>query len=164
MNNKHIKEILDNTPLRNLSKIELESIQIHVETCAACRRAYAAAQLSALLITGRAAEAEQNALNANPFFQTRVLAAWREQQTAAGWSLSRLWRATGAIVASMAATTAALAALTFFAPAADIVNQPTAAVVPYSAETVVFEPDQNDGQITNDQIINAIYEDEDEGK
>ena len=161
--NEHITETLDNMPLASLSAVELETIRVHVETCAGCRRAYAAAQLSALLITERVAEAEQHALNANPFFQTRVLAAWREQQAAGSWSLSRLWKATGALVASMAATTAALAALTFFVPSSDIANQQTA-VVPYSAETVVFEQDQNDGQITNDQVINAIYENDDEGK
>ena len=63
----------------------------------------------------------------------------------------------------MAATTAALAVLTFVAPATDTTNQQTAAIVPYSAESVVLDQDQ-DNQITNDQVISAIYADDDEGK
>ena len=88
-------------------------------------------------------------------------------RTASGsWRLEfrRLWSATGAIVASMAATTAALAVLTFVAPADNTTNQRIAAVVPYSAETVVLDQDQDDNQLTNDQVINAIYADDDEGK
>jgi hypothetical protein len=65
----------------------------------------------------------------------------------------------------MAATTAALAVLTFVAPATDTTNQQTmAAVLPSSAETVVLDQDQDNNQITNDQVINAIYADDDEGK
>ena len=149
MKDNHIIDILDNTPLANISANELRTIHAHIEACADCRRAF---------------EAAQNSLNANPFFQTRVLAAWREQQASAGvWSFRRLWSATGAIVASMAATTAALAVLTFVAPATDTTNQQTAAIVPYSAESVVLDQDQ-DNQITNDQVISAIYADDDEGK
>ena len=75
-----------------------------------------------------------------------------------------MWSATGAIVASMAATTAALAVLMFVAPATNTMNQQTAALVPYSAESVVLDQDQDDNQITNDQVIGAIYADDDEGK
>jgi len=165
MNNNHITNILDNTPLADLSESELQTIQAHAATCVDCERALAAASISALLIKSRTSEAAEHTLNANPFFETRVLAAWREQQVAPGdWSFRRLWNATGAIVASMAATTAALAVLTFLAPADNATNQQIAAVVPYSAETVVLDQDQDDNQLTNDQVINAIYADDDEGK
>jgi hypothetical protein len=165
MKDNHIADILDNTPLADLSDSELQAIQAHAATCVDCERAFAAASISALLIKERTSEAAQHTLNANPFFETRVLAAWREQQASVGaWSLRRLWNATGAIVASMAATTAALAVLTFVAPADNATNQQIAAVVPYSAETVVLDQDQDDNQWTNDQVINAIYADDDEGK
>lgn len=165
MKDNHITGILDNTPLADLSDSELQTIHAHTATCVDCERALAAASISALLIKSRASEAAQHTLNANPFFETRVLAAWREQQAAPGdWSFRRLWNATGAIVASMAATTAALAVLTFVAPADNATNQQIAAVVPYSAETVVLDQDQDDNQLTNDQVINAIYADDDEGK
>jgi len=165
MNDNHITDILDNAPVANLSESELQTIRAHVSTCAECERAFAAAQLSALLMKERTSEAAQSAFDANPFFQTRVLAAWREQQTSAGaWSLRRLWNATGALVASMAATTAVLAVLAFAAPSADSTTQVQAAVLPYSAESVVLDQDQDNKQLTNDQVINAIYADDDEGK
>jgi hypothetical protein len=165
MKDNHIADILDNAPLADFSESELRTIHAHAGTCADCARSLEAAEISAVLIKERISEAAQHTLNANPFFQTRVLAAWREQQASVGaWSLRRLWNATGAIVASMAATTAALAVLTFVAPADNATNQQIAAVVPYSAETVVLDQDQDDNQLTNDQVINAIYADDDEGK
>ena len=163
--NNHITNILDETPFASLSEKDLQAIRSHVTACADCARGFQAAQISALLLRERGSEAAENSLNANPFFKTRVLAAWREQQSTAGvWSFRRLWNATGAVVASMAATTAALAVLTFVVPGNDTTDQQTAALVPYSAETVVLEQYQNDNQLTNDQIINAIYADDDEGK
>ena len=63
----------------------------------------------------------------------------------------------------MAATTAALAVLTFVAPSSDTMNQPTAALVPYSAETVVLDQSDND-QVTDDQVLSALYADDDEGR
>jgi len=161
----HITEILDNAALAELTEADTRAIHDHVAACPGCAQAFQAAQISALLMKERAVAADESVRQANPFFQTRVLAAWREQQTgAAAWSFRRLWSATGAIVASMAATTAALAVLTFVAPATDTNDQQTAALVPYSAETVVLDQDQDDNQLTNDQVINAIYADDDEGK
>jgi len=91
-----------------------------------------------------------------------VLAAWREQQAAPGdWSFRRLWSATGAIVASMAQRRSARSA-DVCGPADNATNQQIAAVVPYSVETVVLDQDQDDNQLTNDQVINAIYADDDE--
>jgi hypothetical protein len=165
MNTSHITDILDNTPLAELSDTESRAIRDHVTVCGECERAFQAARISAILMKERTAAAAENVLQANPFFQTRVLAAWREQQAEVpGWSFRRLWNATGAMVASMAATTAALAVLTFVVPATDTSDQQTAALVPYSAETVVLEQDQDDNQLTNDQVISAIYADDDEGK
>ena|ERR1041385_2745801 len=164
MNTNHITEILDNARLADLSAAELRTIRTHVAECPGCAQAFEAAQISSLLMRERTSEAAESAFNANPFFQTRVLAAWREQQSSVGvWTFRRLWTATGAIVASMAATTAALAVLTFVVPASDTTNQQIAAIVPSSAETVILEQDQND-QISNDQVINAIYAGDDEGK
>jgi len=163
MNDSHITELLDNTPWASLSEVELQTIRAHAADCVDCAHAFAAAQLSAMLLQERTSEAAESALNANPFFQTRVLAAWREQQAAGGaWSLRRLWNTTGALVASMAATTAMLAVFAFAAPS-ETTNQVQAAVVPYSAESVVLDQEQDDNQMTNDQVIGAVY-DADEDK
>ena len=163
MNHTHITDILDNEPLASLSEAELQTIRVHVANCIDCARAFEAAERIAMLLKERTSEAAENSLTANPFFQTRVLAAWREQQLTGGaWSLRRLWNTTGALVASMAATTAMLAVLAFAAPS-ETTTQVQAAVVPYSAESVVFDQDQDDNQMTNDQVIGAVY-DADEDK
>ena len=155
MHDKHIQPILDNTPLAALSESELRTIRAHIANCAGCAQAFEAAQLSSLLMKQRASEAAQSTLNANPFFQTRVLAAWREQQER-GWSLGRLWKATGVLVSSMVLTTAALAALTFVVPAEE--SPAPTAVASRSAESVMF--DQSEEEITNEQALNAIYDDD----
>jgi len=155
----HIKHILDNTPLAALSETDRQAIRAHTASCADCARAFEAARISTLLLNERAGETNANALNASPFFQTRVLAAWREQQATAGvWNLRRLWNATGGLVSSMAATTAVLAALTFVVPAEESTAMQTAALIPSSAETVVF--DESDEEITNEDVLSAIYDEE----
>ena len=164
MNNNHITDMLDSSSLRNLSERDLLAIRAHIEGCVQCHRAYEAAQISALLVKECADEAVENFGSVNPFFQTRVLAAWREQQAIMSVSaFRRLWSTTGALFASMAATTAALAALTLFVPSSEPASQQTAALVPYSAEAVVLDQDQ-DSQLTDDQTLSAIYADDDEGK
>jgi hypothetical protein len=163
MRDNHIIEIIDSKPFASLSETELATIRTHVTSCVSCSRAYDAAQISALLIKEHTDEAVQNSLDANPFFQTRVMAAWRERREANVSALRRLWNSTGALVTTMAATTAALAVLAFVAPSSDTINQPTAALVPYSAESVVLDQSDND-QVTDDQVLNAIYSDDDEGR
>ena len=160
----HITEILDNTPFAELTESDLSTLRAHAADCNDCAQAFAAARLSAVLLQERVSEVAEQAANANPFFQTRVMAAWREQQAGSAWSFRRMWSATGALVASMAATTAALGVLMFVAPATNTSDQQTAALVPYSAESVVLGSDRDENQLTNDQVISAIYDDDDEGK
>lgn len=163
MKDNHITEILDSKPFASFSETELATMRTHAAGCASCSHAFEAAQISALLIKERADEAAQNSLDANPFFQTRVMAAWRERQQTNVSALRRLWNSTGALVTTMAATTAALAVLTFVAPSSETISQPTAALVPYSAESVVLDQSDND-QVTDDQVLSAIYSDDDEGR
>jgi hypothetical protein len=158
MDKNHITKILDDKPLTALSESELAVMRAHIAGCNDCARSFEAAQLSGLLLKERTSEAAQSALNANPFFQTRVLAAWREQQATAGaWGLRRLWNTTGALISSMVATTAVLAALAFVIPAEESAAQ-TAALVPSSAESVML--DQGEEEMTNEQALSAIYYDE----
>jgi hypothetical protein len=163
MKEKHIIDMLEKGPLANLAESEVRMINTHAETCPVCRRAYEGARISTLLIHERAAET----LEPSPFFQTRVLAAWRERQASdsvpAFW---RLWKTAGALVSSMALTTAALAVLSFVAPGAGTgtSQDTTADLSPYSAEAVVFNQDQSDDQMTDEQILSAIYADPDEAR
>jgi len=143
-----------------LSESELLVVRSHAETCSDCRHAFEAAQLSTLLIRERSLEI----IEPSPFFQTRVLAALREQQAENVPVLSRLWKSAGALVSTLALTTAALAVLSFVAPTASTSQETTATLIPLSAETVVFNQDQGDDQMSDDQVLGTIYEEPDEGR
>ena len=157
MRDKHITEVLDKAPLASLSESEVIAIRAHARDCVSCRDAYEAAKLSALVIKERA----QATIEPSPFFQTKVLAALRERQAAESVpAMWRLWKSAGALVSSMAVTTAALAALSFLAPAPATVIEQTAFAD--AAESVIF--DQGSDELTYEQVLNTIYADDDEAK
>jgi hypothetical protein len=156
MKDKHITEVLDSTALAALSTSELDEIRAHARDCEPCSNAFAAAQLSALVMKERA----QAVIEPSPFFQTRVMAAIREQQAAESVpAIRRLWTSARGLVSSMALTTAALAALSFMVAApATVPSEQTAAAL--SAESVILGQDAD--ELTYEQVMNAIYvEDED---
>jgi hypothetical protein len=156
---EHIVEILDRTPLNSLSAEQLQIVETHIQICTTCDRAYQAARVSRLVIKERA----EATVEPSPFFQTKVMAAWRERQAAENIPvLSRLWKSAGGLVSSMAMTTAALAALSFFiaAPVTPASDETAAA---YSAESVLLGQAADD-QMSYDQVLSTIYIDGDEGK
>ena len=159
MKDKHIIDVLDNTSIANLSESELSEVQAHARECVSCREAYEAARFSAVVLQSRA----QTKIEPSPFFQTRVMAAWREQQAAENVpAMLRLWRSARALVSTMAVTTAALAALSFVLPAQ---TQPstdqTASMM--SAESVIMGQSSDD-QMTYEQVLSTIYEDDDDAR
>jgi hypothetical protein len=163
MKEKHIIDILDSAPLASLAESELMTVRTHALACSDCRRAYEAAQLATLVIRERSAES----VEPSPFFQTRVMAALREQQANNRVPVfSRLWKSAGALVSTMAATTAALAVLSFWAPGSETstATDATAAVSPYSAEAVLLDQNSSQDQMTYDQVLNTIYVEEFEAK
>jgi hypothetical protein len=159
MSDDHVKKLLDEAPLSSLGRAELADVRAHVESCADCRRALDAAQLSSLMLKARAAET----FEPSPFFQTRVLAALRERRAAEEerWTLARLWKSAGLLVSSLAATTAALAVFTFVAPAEQTNAQELAAGT-YSAESVIF--DEAAEEMTYDQVLSSLYGAEEEAR
>jgi anti-sigma-K factor RskA len=159
MRDEHIKKLLDEAPLASLGEAELAAVRAHAEACAECRRAFEAAQAASLMMKARAAEA----FEPSPFFQTRVLAALRERRAAEeGWTLARLWKSAGLLVSSMAATVAALAVFTFVAPE-QTPAQEVAGVGTYSAETVIFDDDAGDDEMTYEQVLSSLYGSDDDG-
>jgi hypothetical protein len=152
MKDKHITEVLDNAALASLSQSELAEIRAHAQDCTACASALAAAQVSAVMIKERA----QVVIEPSPFFQTRVMAAWREQQAVEGVpAILRLWRSSRALVSSMALATVALGALSLMISAPATVTLDQTASSAYSAESVILG--QDDDQLSYDQVLNAIY-------
>src|SRR5678816_2373973 len=123
MNSKHITEALDEVALASLSRSELDEMRAHARDCEPCASALAAAQLSARIMKERA----QVVIEPSPFFQTRVMAALREQQAVENVpAFLRLWRSSRALVSVMAVTTAALAVVSFIQPSQTppVVDQP----------------------------------------
>lgn len=156
MKDKHITEVLDNAALAALSPNDLDEIRAHARDCELCGNAFAAAQMSALVIRKRV----QAVIEPSPFFQTRVMAALREQQAAESVpAMWRLWNSARGLVSSMALTTAALAVLSFMtsAPATPVSDQTASAL---SAESVIFGQDADD--LTYEQVMNAIYADDED--
>ena len=87
--NTHITEILDRASIAALSESDLNEVRAHVLECMACRDAYEAARLSAVVMKSRA----EAVIEPSPFFQTRVMAALREQQAVESVpAMLRLWR------------------------------------------------------------------------
>ena len=159
MKDKCITEMLDNASIASLSERELNEVRAHTQDCVSCRGAYEAAKVSAVVLRSRA----QTVIEPSPFFQTRVMAALREQQAVESVpAILRLWRSSKALVASMAVTTAALAALSFVVPApvTSAIDQ-TAPV--YSAESVIMGQG-SDEQMSYEQVLSTIYADDDEAK
>jgi len=157
MNAKHIIDVLDNRPILNMSESELSDIQDHVRDCVSCREAFEAARVSAIALQSRA----QATIEPSPFFQTRVMAAWREQQAIESVpAMWRLWSSAKALVSTMAVTTAALAVLSFVMPSTPASDQ---AVSELSAESVIMGQ-ASDEQMSYEQVLATIYEDDDEAR
>ena len=151
----HIIELLEQAPLARLSESELNTIRAHTSVCQSCAKAYEAAQLSTLLVKERAAET----FEPSPFFQTRVMATWRERQNVA--SPLKMWKAAKALVSAMAATVAALAVLTFVVPDAGTEFEPRAANG-YSAEEVIMGQEISSAeQMSYEQVLTTLYAAED---
>jgi hypothetical protein len=155
---KHIIEVLDNASIASLSKSELLEVQAHASDCMSCHDAYEAARLSGLVLSSRV----QATIEPSPFFQTRVMAAWREQQAVESVpAMLRLWKSARALVSSMAVTTAALAVLSFVFPT-PVTSAVDQAVSVYSAESVIMG--QGGEELTYEQVLSTIYADEDEAR
>ena len=159
MKDKHITEILDNASIATLSESELKGVRAHVLECMSCRDAYEAARLSAVVLKSRA----QVTIEPSPFFQTRVMAALREQQAVESVpAFLRLWRSSKALVSSMAVTTAALAVVSLMLPS-QTTTAPDQTVSVYSAYSVIMDQDADD-QISYEQVLSTIYEDDDDAR
>ena len=162
MKDEHIIERLDAGPLGQMSQQDLAVIEQHVAVCDSCRREYSIARLTDNLIHVRTADA----MEPPPFFQTRVLAAWRERRVNDVWSFARMWRSAGGLVSSMAATVAVLVALTFAWPGVatpTVQGDPSVAQATYSAEDVIFDSD-GFASVSDGQAANAILDEDDEGR
>lgn len=161
MKDEHIIKLIEETPFASLSESELGAIRAHADHCSDCLRAFQAAEISAVLLKERVAEE----FEPPPFFQTRVLANWRERQAGNDfWAFPRLWRAAGALASSMLAAVALLAVLTFAIPETQVASgSQVSSVNGYSAEEVLLDQTQSE-EVSDNQLLTTIYEGEGESR
>lgn len=156
MKDEHIIKILDRVPLTSLTESELKTIRTHVEHCHECLHAFEAAQISMLLIKGRADET----IEPSPFFHTRVMAAIRERKVSVEISaFKRFWKAANSLVYSMTALVIVLVALTIFSTGISTDWEQDAAVnQSLPEEVILYQEAMSDNRLTDEQVFSTIYE------
>ena len=156
MKEKHIVSLLESRSLGSLSAAELEMVQAHTAACSKCLLAYQAAEASLLLLQERASVV----VEPPPFFQTRVVAAIREQKLAPKRvGFLSVWQTARPIVASMGAFVAMLLALTFF-NSFETPTEPSdlASVNDSAPEWVVVGSDDTGDEMTYSQALTMLYD------
>ena len=121
-----------------------------------CRNAYEAARLSAVVIKSRA----QVTIEPSPFFQTRVMAALREQQAVDSVpAMFRLWKWRKYSFLPHGVTTAARNGAKCRTPRTGSRCEDQV-VSAYSAESVIMG--QASDELSYEQVLSTIYAEEEE--
>ncbi len=158
MKNRHITEILDSAAFDDLSQSELAAIEAHIPACRDCRQSFEAAKFSGSMLKARATSVD---IAPSPFFQAKVLNAWRERQNLRNpfEAFRRWWQASAAPVFLMLVTVGVLISLTVFAPQsiADDYELEISSFNIYSTDAVVFDQNQP-RDLTTEQVFQAIYD------
>lgn len=159
MNSKHITEILDREAFAELSEQDKTIVLAHIDDCPPCRRAFKAARASqALLRAGSAAAAAPAA--PSPFFQAKVMNAWRERQIPSRpmAAFRRWWQASAAPVFLMLMTVAILISLTVLAPQSSADDTPVevSGFNLYTTDAVIFNQ-KPPRDLTTEQVFQVIY-------
>lgn len=155
MKNEHITDILNKRSFDSFSENDLAAINTHVVGCESCQVSFKAAQISAVLIKTRAAET----IAPSPFFESKLMAAWREKQVKSAAAFWRWWQASNAVVAAMILTVAVLLLITLLTPK-NALDQPEQALIlnNYSTEDFIFNKSDSNVELTNGQTLQIIYE------
>ncbi|HEX2523465.1 MAG TPA: hypothetical protein VHP35_15185 [Terriglobia bacterium] len=157
MRENHIVNLLEERPLGRLNVAELEIVKAHTAACAECLRAYEATQASLLLLQERASVI----VEPPPFFETKVMAAIREQKLAPKrFGFLSMWQTARPLVASMGVFIVMLLALTFFTDNFQLPIEPSdlASMNDDSAEWVGVDPDDAEDGMTYSQALTVLYD------
>jgi anti-sigma factor RsiW len=158
MKSKHITEILDRKGFSGLNNSELTLVSSHTTECPECKRALQAAQISAVLLKVRA---ESEAFTPSPFFQAKVMNAWRERTEKMRqpiFAFRRWWQASYGLVFSMCLIVFTLVGLTIFAPLpnANDVQAEMSNYSLYSTENIILNQ-KTSRDLTPEQTLEVIY-------
>lgn len=151
---KHIIEILENSKFKDLSRNDLEIIELHAETCAKCQRAYQAAKISSIMLESRAKEV----FEPSAFFQAKVMNAWKQQNVPVVNRFWQMWQDAKLLVSGLAAAVLLLGVFTF--SASMLVNNSellTANDDYYSAGAVFFNQAESAENLTDADVFEQIY-------
>lgn len=150
MQEEHILDILDKQRFDELSNAEKSLIENHTAECSNCQIAYRSAQISSVLLK---TSVLQN-FEPSPFFTKRILANLQEKEIVKTpfFAISRLWRASGSLIALMIMAVLVLVATTLFAP-----NGSVSAGESDSAEIVILEGKSPIRELNNEQLFHEIY-------
>ena len=155
MNENHIVNLLESRSLGSLSVAELEMVKAHTAACSECLLAYQAAQASLLLLKERASVI----VEPPPFFQTKVMAAIREQKLAPKrLGFLRLWQTARPLVASMGAFVVMLLALTFFNSSEPPTEPSDLASLNDGVPEWVVDSDDAEDEMTDSQALTVLYD------
>lgn len=155
MINKHITHILDEFAFDALNQIELATIETHVAECESCRLSFEAAKVSFVLLKTRSTET----CSPSPFFETRLMARWRETQVKSTTAFWRWWQASNAVVSAIIVVVAALLIITLIAPKTSTNAAEQASLLEnYSTEKVILNETDSSAQLTANQALQIIYE------
>ncbi|HLA96655.1 MAG TPA: zf-HC2 domain-containing protein [Pyrinomonadaceae bacterium] len=161
MKDKHIGDLIQENRIKDLSDADTTFVEAHMKQCPRCRMEFEAARIASVLLESRAAQT----LEPSPFFEARVMNAWRERQAALMPLADRLWQAwndTKLLVSGLATSLAVLLVLTFAGPGIrnDALLQ-ASADDPYSAESILFAHQEVAGDLTDVDLLTEIYGDDD---
>lgn len=153
MSDKHIIEILDNAAFDALKADELAVISEHNAGCGECRGAFETARIASAILKF---EAEEQVAEPTPFFQTKVMAALREQraQTRSIWDFWRMWQAAGSMVAAMVLVVMGLMLAVVMAPQ----GRNEIMAIADESETLVFEQEITLRDMNGEQVFPVIFE------
>lgn len=154
MKNEHITHILDEFSLDSLNESDLTIIKTHIAHCENCRESFKAANVSAVLLKMAVAET----FVPPPFFETRLMAAWRDRQIKSVEAFRRWWQASNAVVSAMIITVAVLLLITLVAPTMpNQMSEQASTVDSYSTDNVILNMDLH-AELTTNQALQIIYE------
>jgi hypothetical protein len=159
MRENHIIRLLEEKPLGSLTASELDIVKAHTASCPDCLHAYEAAQTSLLMLR----ELTSVIVEPSAFFQTKVLAAIREQNRAPKQlEYLKMWQTASPLVALIGALIVMLLALTFFTDSSQQQSEPSnlASINDDSPEWMVVDRNESDDNVTSSQALAIIYDPE----
>jgi len=155
MKKRHITEFLDEIGFKDLSADQMAEINSHVPNCDECKKAFQSAQLASFILK----ENSNMQTPVPPFFQAKVLNAWREKQIvqkplAVFW---RWWQASATLVLLMFVTVIGLMTATFFGSRSETAanRADDSKVTLYSTETVILNQ-RTVRNLTTEQVFEVL--------